>query len=87
MQLQKDERYTVRDYRSWDDGQRWELIDGVAYAMSPAPGPRHQKIAGRVFSALQAHLGMGAAKRFSRRWTYIYCATKLVTRWYSPTCW
>jgi Uma2 family endonuclease len=30
------------DYRSWDDGQRWELIDGDAYAMSPAPNTRHQ---------------------------------------------
>ena len=41
---QKDERYTYLDYYSWDDGERWELIDGVAYAMSPAPAPKHQTI-------------------------------------------
>ena len=33
---------TYNDYLKWQD--RWELIDGIAYAMSPAPYPRHQKI-------------------------------------------
>ncbi len=32
------------DYRSWDDDHRWEIIDGEAYAMSPAPTTRHQTI-------------------------------------------
>jgi Uma2 family endonuclease len=36
--------FTWDDYRSWNDGQRWELIDGEAYAMSPAPRTRHQSI-------------------------------------------
>lgn len=26
-----NERYTYSDYLKWDDGERWELIDGVAY--------------------------------------------------------
>ena len=38
------ERYTYSDYLKWDDGERWELIDGAAYAMSPAPSWRHQGI-------------------------------------------
>ena len=42
--IRKDNRYTVRDYLSWDDGERWELIDGVPYAMSPAPRVVHQAI-------------------------------------------
>jgi len=37
-------RYTYSDYYSWDDGERWELIDGIPYAMSPAPTPSHQSI-------------------------------------------
>lgn len=37
-----DRLYTYGDYFGWDDGQRWELIDGVAYLMSPAPSRRHQ---------------------------------------------
>ena len=37
-------RYTYKDYASWPDEERWELIDGVAYDMSPAPAPRHQLV-------------------------------------------
>lgn len=38
----EDRRYTYRDYRAWPEDERWELIDGVAYLMSPAPNPNHQ---------------------------------------------
>ena len=34
--------YTWDDYISWDG--RWEIINGEAYDMSPAPYPRHQRI-------------------------------------------
>jgi len=39
-----DIRYTYADYLEWDDSERWELIDGVAYNMLPAPSRKHQKI-------------------------------------------
>ncbi len=39
-----DEKNTYGDYLDWDDEERWELIDGVAYNMSPAPLRIHQKI-------------------------------------------
>ncbi|MCX8026879.1 MAG: Uma2 family endonuclease, partial [Thermodesulfovibrionales bacterium] len=32
--------------------ERWELIDGIAYNMSPAPSRYHQKIAGILFSKI-----------------------------------
>lgn len=32
--------YTYKDYCNWEG--RWELIDGIPFAMSPAPTPRHQ---------------------------------------------
>lgn len=35
--------HTYDDWKEWKD--RWELIDGVPYAMSPAPVPLHQFIA------------------------------------------
>ncbi len=41
--------FTYADYQHWDDGQRWELIDGEAYAMSPAPVVDHQTVVGEVF--------------------------------------
>jgi len=36
--------FTYRDYASWPAGERWELIDGVAYDMCAAPSRRHQGI-------------------------------------------
>lgn len=40
--------YTYEDYCRWE-GQ-WELIDGIPYAMSPAPRPEHQVIATNLAS-------------------------------------
>lgn len=42
------EKYSYADYLTWDDGERWELIDGVPYNMSPAPKIRHQEILGEL---------------------------------------
>ena len=39
-----NERYTYQDYLNWSDDERWEIIDGVAYNMSPAPKIKHQSI-------------------------------------------
>jgi Uma2 family endonuclease len=36
-------RFTYGDYRHWPDEERWELIDGEAYGMSPAPSRSHQE--------------------------------------------
>ncbi len=35
-------RFTYADYLTWPDDERWELIDGEAYAMAPAPSISHQ---------------------------------------------
>ena len=43
--LQTDQTYTVGDYLAWPDNERWELIDGRPFLMSPAPSPDHQRIA------------------------------------------
>lgn len=40
----QDERFTYSQYCEWNDGERWELIDGVPYNMTPAPVRRHQGI-------------------------------------------
>jgi len=39
------EKWTYKDYKNWElkPGERYELIDGVAYAMS-APNTEHQRI-------------------------------------------
>lgn len=38
-----DQLFTYRDYLGWDEG-RWELIDGEAFSMSPAPSTAHQRV-------------------------------------------
>ena len=43
------ERFTYRQYRTWPDSERWELIEGHAWAMSPAPMTRHQELSGKLF--------------------------------------
>lgn len=41
--------YTWDDYQTWGDDKRWEIIDGEAYAMAPAPGMTHQSTVGELF--------------------------------------
>lgn len=38
--------YTYSDYIKWEG--RWEIIDGMPYAMSPAPSPFHQYVANEI---------------------------------------
>lgn len=48
--------YRYKDYALWPNEERWELIDGVAYNMSPAPSRFHQEISGALFSKLYNYL-------------------------------
>ncbi|MBN1670939.1 MAG: Uma2 family endonuclease [Kiritimatiellae bacterium] len=58
-------RHTWQEYRSWGNEERWELIDGVAYAMTPAPSARHQWISGRLFGQLSRYFQGKACEPFS----------------------
>jgi Uma2 family endonuclease len=44
-ELAPEEHFDYRQYRTWPEGERWELIHGQAWAMSPAPTRHHQRIA------------------------------------------
>jgi Uma2 family endonuclease len=41
-------KLTYADYKTWPDNERWEIINGEAYAMTPAPSLNHQKILGNL---------------------------------------
>ncbi len=41
---QAKQGFSYKDYYGWDDGKRWELIDGVEYDMGPAPLRIHQDV-------------------------------------------
>ncbi len=60
-----NKRYTYKDYLSWDDGKRWEIIEGKLYPlefgddprnMSPAPGRRHQEISRNIVTLIHSFL-------------------------------
>ncbi|MDQ7047094.1 MAG: Uma2 family endonuclease [Sulfurovum sp.] len=51
---QNIEYYSYDDYKHWEG--EWELIDGVAYSMAPAPMRKHQSIASSIISILYAQL-------------------------------
>ncbi len=48
-------RFSWDDYRAWDEGERWELIGGQPFCMSPAPSSRHQMIVTRLCGHLCQH--------------------------------
>ncbi len=51
-----DRHYTYCDYRHWPEDERWELIDGVAWNMSPAPNRWHQKISMEISKSIAVYL-------------------------------
>jgi Uma2 family endonuclease len=50
---EKDKEFTYTDYLTWPDEERWELIDGRAYNMTPAPTTKHQSLIGNFFGLLR----------------------------------
>jgi len=52
----KGERFTYGDYFEWNDDERWELIKGVPYNMTPAPSVNHQLITGELYRQFANHL-------------------------------
>lgn len=53
--IKNDRVYTYEDYLSWPENERWEIIDGVAYAMAP-PSTDHQRVIGNLYLALGNYL-------------------------------
>lgn len=51
--------FTLEDWRLWEG--RWELIDGVAFDMTPAPSLEHQRVASLL------HLRIGTALEIGRK--------------------
>jgi Uma2 family endonuclease len=50
--LKANERFTVRQWRSWPEDERWELIGGSAFNMSPAPRLPHQRLSGKLYGQM-----------------------------------
>ena len=67
MDAQSEEKpyYTYADYLTWDDDKRWEIIDGSAYLMSPAPSWGHQSLSGNLHLQLANFLKGKQCKVFT----------------------
>lgn len=51
-----NEKYTYKDYITWPENERWEIIEGTPYNMSPAPFRIHQKISMRLAGEFYQYL-------------------------------
>ncbi len=53
--------YTYEDLCAWEG--RWELIEGIPYAMSPAPIPKHQLVAMEIKAELREALKISKCRK------------------------
>ncbi|MFM9968147.1 MAG: Uma2 family endonuclease, partial [Burkholderiales bacterium] len=49
LQQRDTAHHTYADYLTWPEDVRYELIDGVAYLMAPAPLRIHQDVVGEMY--------------------------------------
>ena len=56
LSLRDSHLHTYAEYLAWSDERRYELIDGLAYAMLPTPSRQHQQLVGELFSQIHAQL-------------------------------
>lgn len=64
LPFEKGKLYTYSDYCTWDDDRRWELIDGVPYAMA-SPSWGHQGISRELLGQLYNFLKGKPCKVFA----------------------
>ncbi|ANH82855.1 hypothetical protein A8C56_19360 [Niabella ginsenosidivorans] len=55
--------YTYKEWCLWEG--KWELIDGIPYAMSPSPVPKHQKISAELRYELSSALKKSKCEKCS----------------------
>jgi Uma2 family endonuclease len=58
------EHQTYGHYVQWPDDNRYELIDGHAYLMAPAPTLDHQDVAGEIYFQLRQALAGKPCRAF-----------------------
>ena len=62
--VQPNKHYTYPDYVTWDEDNRYELINGTPYMMSPAPSLAYQSIIGELHLQLASFLKEKPCKVF-----------------------
>ena len=49
-------KFNYKDYLTWPEEERWELINGEAWDMSPAPTRKHQHISKKLLYQIEDYL-------------------------------
>ena len=65
LQKEPDRVFTYQDYLTWNDNERWELINGVAYNMTPAPSVNHQRVSRQLLLQIGIFLSDKPCEVFS----------------------
>ena len=60
-----DEKFTYADYLKWPGEERWEIIQGEAFDMSPAPGTTHQAVSMSLSNKIYNYLNEKSCKVFA----------------------
>ena len=58
-------RFTYGEYCFWAGDERWELIAGEAFNMSPAPSRRHQDVVGGLFTQIALWVRNGPCRVYA----------------------
>ncbi len=53
--IRKAARFNWADYQTWNDNQRWEIVGGEAYLMSPSPSFQHQQANAELLRQMANH--------------------------------
>jgi Uma2 family endonuclease len=64
-QKKTDVPFNYADFLKWPEEERWELIDGIAYNMSPAPSRAHQEIVRELVVHIGTYLKGKPCRLFS----------------------
>ncbi len=64
LALKDRQKHTYGDYLQWPDDLRYELIDGDAFLMSPAPDLPHQDVTGEIYVQVRQALNGRPCRAF-----------------------
>jgi Uma2 family endonuclease len=56
--------YTYADYSKWPEEERWELIEGEPFNMSPAPSLTHQRVVAELLTQIRQQLRGSGCETF-----------------------
>ncbi len=64
LAFSSDSIYTYADVLAWSEHERWEILEGVPYSMSPAPTIRHQEVVGALYRIFANYMQGKACRVF-----------------------